>query len=198
MNSRSNRREPIHKTFGDIIGNPHQVQQRYQQAIPPTPQSMDTTQTPQTPYIQSLRNTNAIQQRIPVQSETYVPVQTPSNYKSSSGKEEVCIHINSKKELNELLMGTYLVLDVWAEWCGPCKRIAPEFESYAKEYKNKGVTFAKVLVEDLMEWTNITVNSVPTFMFFHNGEKVNEQAGFDKENGIWKGVKIINGMMSKR
>ena len=71
-----------------------------------------------------------------------------------------------------------VVIDFFAEWCGPCKRIAPFFEQLADEYV--GVTFVKVDVdesEDLVSQYAISV--MPTFVFLKNGKVVKKVEGAD-------------------
>jgi thioredoxin 1 len=208
MNSRSNRREPIHKTYGDMMGTP---------AVPPqqSPSHISTPQTPtpspsDTPYLQSLRqsghvvpvNTN-IQQRMPMAtSASSASMPTPiSSAKSRPTNDDACIIVTSPQQLDDLMSNHLLVLDIWAEWCGPCKKCAPEFEQLAREFKEANIKFAKVLVEDFMEWTGASVSSVPTFMFFKDGKKFKEVYGFQKvQMGgqvHWEGVAHIITMLKK-
>ena len=63
-----------------------------------------------------------------------------------------------------------VLVDFWAEWCGPCKRVAPIFEELASEYDGK-VKFGKVNVEDqqglAMEYG---IRAMPTFLLFKDGQ----------------------------
>ncbi|XP_072373439.1 thioredoxin 1-like [Scyliorhinus torazame] len=77
--------------------------------------------------------------------------------------------------------GQLVVLDFFAEWCGPCKTIAPTFEEFAKKYTN--VIFYKVDVDaagEVAEKCNVT--SMPTFVFFKNGQQVGIIIGGGQEN----------------
>ncbi len=70
-----------------------------------------------------------------------------------------------------------VMVDFYATWCGPCKRMAPIVEELATEYEGKAV-IAKLDVDDAMELAQrYRVMSVPSFVFFKNGEVVNSVRG---------------------
>jgi thioredoxin 1 len=73
-----------------------------------------------------------------------------------------------------------LVIDIWAEWCNPCKMIAPAYEKLAKKYMDQGVIFAK---EDfglqLQQPEGVVISGVPTFLYFQNGVHVETTVGSD-------------------
>ena len=51
--------------------------------------------------------------------------------------KQVVFHLESKEHLDKLLKKhRVIVVDTWANWCGPCKRIAPEFENLARQHQN--------------------------------------------------------------
>jgi thioredoxin 1 len=63
-----------------------------------------------------------------------------------------------------------VVVDCWAEWCGPCKMIAPIIEELAKEYAGK-VTFGKLNIDENMGVaTKYQISAIPTMLVFKNGE----------------------------
>ena len=67
-----------------------------------------------------------------------------------------------------------VVVDFWAEWCGPCKMISPILDEIATE-KNGAVKIVKVNVDNNPELSaRFGVRSIPTLLFFKNGE-VNDQ-----------------------
>ncbi|MDR2692474.1 MAG: thioredoxin [Dysgonamonadaceae bacterium] len=70
-----------------------------------------------------------------------------------------------------------LVVDFWAEWCGPCRMIGPVIEELAEEYKGRAVV-GKVNIDENNELTDeFEIRSVPTVLFFKNGEIVDRHVG---------------------
>ncbi len=70
-----------------------------------------------------------------------------------------------------------VLVDFWAEWCGPCRRLAPVFERLAAEYEGR-VRFAKVNVDENPDLTvRFGVRGIPTLILFRNGEEVERMVG---------------------
>jgi len=78
----------------------------------------------------------------------------------------------------ELLNGNKpLVVDFWAEWCGPCKMIAPVVDELAETYKDQ-VIIGKVNVDENEDLPiEYGIRSIPTLLFFKNGEIVDKHIG---------------------
>lgn len=70
-----------------------------------------------------------------------------------------------------------VIVDFWAEWCGPCKSIAPILDKLADEYGSK-IKVRKVDIDDQRELgTKYNVESIPTLMFFSEGKIVDQLVG---------------------
>lgn len=76
-----------------------------------------------------------------------------------------------------LAAGTPVVVDFWAEWCGPCKMLAPHLEEIAQTMGDK-VTVAKLNIDDNPRTTkNYGVKGIPTLMLFKNGQVAGTRIG---------------------
>ncbi|MGI6572461.1 MAG: thioredoxin [Fermentimonas sp.] len=80
--------------------------------------------------------------------------------------------------LDDVLQTDKLVLiDFWAEWCGPCKMIGPIIDEIGEEYQDK-VVVGKVDVDNNDEATvKYGIRSIPTVLFIKNGEVVDKVVG---------------------
>lgn len=70
-----------------------------------------------------------------------------------------------------------VVIDFWAEWCGPCRLIEPHIEALAKQYEGQAL-IAKVNVDENPQVTaQFGVRNIPTVLFIKNGEPADKQVG---------------------
>ena len=70
-----------------------------------------------------------------------------------------------------------VLVDFWADWCGPCKAIAPALEEIGAEYAGK-LTIAKVNIdENPVTPNNYAVRGIPTLILFKNGKPISTKVG---------------------
>lgn len=88
------------------------------------------------------------------------------------------IHVTDSTFEDEVLKSDKpVILDYWAEWCGPCKMIAPLLDELADEYAEK-VTVAKINIDENQETPQkYAVRGIPTIMVFKNGEVAGTKVG---------------------
>lgn len=83
-----------------------------------------------------------------------------------------------------------VVIDFFATWCGPCKRIAPTYEKLSEAFTN--ITFLKVDVDESAELVNMyDISAMPTFVFLKNGKEVKRVEGADM-TGLEAGFQLLS------
>jgi len=95
---------------------------------------------------------------------------------------------DSSFETDVLKSDTPVVVDFWAEWCGPCKSIAPHLEELATE-KGEQIKVAKVNIDNNpLTPTKYGVRGIPTLMLFKNGELAATKVGAVPKSKLFEWV----------
>ncbi len=91
----------------------------------------------------------------------------------------VSLHLNEQNFDKEVLKSDIpVIVDFWAEWCGPCKMMGPVFDELGKDYTGK-IKFAKLNVDENNKLSEqFEVRSIPTLVVFKNGKEMDRMMGY--------------------
>ena len=90
-----------------------------------------------------------------------------------------------------LAENSILVVDFWAPWCGPCKMMLPVVEELAAEYEGRGPGGKLNVDENPETCEEYGIMSIPTLLFFKNGELVERIVGAARKNDVQKVIETL-------
>ena len=105
----------------------------------------------------------------------------------------MAIEILTDKDFEEKVMKAKdrVIIDLWAEWCHPCKMIEPHLKSLSEKYNEK-IKFYKLNIDENPKTPSLlSVMSIPTLIFFKNGKEVGRIIGAVPKNHIEEKIKEI-------
>lgn len=99
--------------------------------------------------------------------------------------------INSSSFSQEVIQSDLPVLvDFFADWCGPCRMLAPVMEQIAEEYEGK-VKFVKLNVDQSPQLAaSFGINSIPALLYFKNGQVKGTSVGFTRREDLVRKLKV--------
>ena len=103
----------------------------------------------------------------------------------------MALKINDENAKELIASGKPVVIDFWAEWCGPCRAIAPSVDELAEEYEGK-VIIGKYNVDDDADLSaEYSIRNIPTLLFFKEGKLVDKHVGSASKADLEAKIKAL-------
>jgi len=101
------------------------------------------------------------------------------------------IIIESVEQFDEIIKDSVCLVDFYANWCGPCKMLAPFIEEVAEEYENK-IKVCKVDVDSVNALAyRYGIRSIPTLLYFKKGNLIETSIGFQSKDAIVNNIEKL-------
>lgn len=102
------------------------------------------------------------------------------------------MEINDSNYDELVAQGKPMVLDFWATWCGPCRKVGPTIQELADEYEGKALIGKVNIEEDADDLVaEFGIRNVPTILFIKNGEVVDKVVGAAPKSALEEKLKAI-------
>ena len=103
----------------------------------------------------------------------------------------MALKINDENAKELIASGKPVGIDFWAEWCGPCRAIAPSVDELAEEYEGK-VIIGKYNVDDDADLSaEYSIRNIPTLLFFKEGKLVDKHVGSASKADLEAKIKAL-------
>ena len=100
--------------------------------------------------------------------------------------------VNSENFDQKIKNSSVAIVDIWAEWCGPCKQLSPIIDEVSSELGDK-VVVGKMDADANLEFVKtLNVRNIPTILYYKNGEIVERTNGLKTKNEI---LSIVNKLL---